>query len=228
MRDYPELLRIKSDRIQLRGDKRYADKGQLNSFLKGKKNLIIEEKIDGSQIAVGWKGDEPYSQGKNSHIPESDKRPQYNGVRRWVWENYGMLEQTKGYLIYGEWAKIQHHVPYEVLPNWFIAFDIFSLKQKRFIDYNLKCEMLSNWGFEITPLLHRGKVDLNMIHRLTIDQFSTFSENNHMEGCVIKDYSAQKFIKFVTREFSDGIEDEGHWTSAHRQRLNHLESLAEW
>lgn len=221
MRHYPELLRIQSDRVQLRGDKKYADKGTLNAFLRGKKDLIIEEKLDGSQMAIGWKGGQPYIQGKNSHIPSTDKRPQYGGVWDWAWSHLDSLEQLQGVLIYGEWVRIRHHIEYDSLPSWFMPFDVFMTKQKRFLPYDKKIAALEKIGLPSPRLLYRGKVNLDLIHDVAVEKKSAFG-NENMEGVVIKDYKEQTFIKFVTREFVDGIEDVGHWTSKHKQKLNRL------
>jgi ATP-dependent RNA circularization protein (DNA/RNA ligase family) len=223
MQRYPELMRVKSNRIELRGDKKYADKGALKDFLKGKKHLVIEEKIDGSNMAVGWKGGQPYVQGRNSHIALfGDKRPQYRGAVDWAWENVAKLELLKGYLVFGEWVRVQHYIHYDLLPDWFIAYDVWDLKAKRFLDYKKKLDFLTELGFFLPQVLYSGKVTVEKIEELTIEQASYFSTTENMEGCVIKDYRSQEFVKFVCREFIEGIDEMGHWTSSERQRLNRL------
>lgn len=215
---YPELLRIASERVERRGDKQYADKGMVDDFLAGS-NLVMEEKLDGSLMAVGWKSGKPWVQGKNSVIREDDRRPQYRGAWQWAWENCDKLEQIEGYLVYGEWLKVQHHIPY-VLPDYFMAFDVMDLETLGFMASE-KEDWLAWRGLKYIHRIHQGKVNLDFIHFMTVGRKSLYSQEN-CEGCVIKDYKNQNFIKFVTREFIEGLDDHGHWMVKHSQRYNEL------
>lgn len=131
MHKYPDLYRIRYDHIQMVTSKRYWEDPR-HLF----KNIsIIEEKIDGSQMAIGWKHDAPYVQGKNSHIDQSDKRMAYHGVWAWIWENVAKLQKLKGKLVFGEWMRVRHSLEYDLLPDWFIAFDVYDLeKGQSFLD----------------------------------------------------------------------------------------------
>lgn len=212
------MLRIKSDRVERRSDKRYVEAGQIRDFLKGRKRLVVEEKLDGSQMAIGWKNGSPYIQGRRSHISQFESRAEYNGVLEWVEEQGETLELLKGYLVFGEWLKVQHHVRYDALPDWFIAFDVWDAKVKHFLSLKKKHELLDKVGLCSIPVLHEGKLSMNTIHKIITANFSCFS-TDYMEGVVIKDYERQTFLKFVVREF---LEDDTTWTSLELQRLNQI------
>jgi ATP-dependent RNA circularization protein (DNA/RNA ligase family) len=217
VKEYPELLRIKSDHIEKRGDKRYVEVGWLRSFLKGRKRLIIEEKLDGSQMAIGWKNGSAYIQGRRSHISRFDARPEYNGVLEWVEARDAELKPLRGYLVFGEWLKVRHHVAYESLPDWFIAFDVWDSRSKRFLPLRKKAYFLDELGIESAPVLHEGKVSITLIDELAGSCAPSRFSDEVMEGFLIKDYDRQDFLKCVIRDFE---EEDSIWTSAERQVLN--------
>jgi len=215
---YPELLRIQSDRVIKRSDKQYANKGMVDDFLRVK-NLVIEEKLDGSQLGISFKSGAPYVQTKNRHLDMHDKSPQFNGVWPWIWENIEKIEQLKGYLVFGEWVRIQHHMVYDKLPDWFMPFDVYNYKTQSFINFLKKIKFFEKVGFAHAPVICVSKPAMQDIEEFA-DQPSYFGSER--EGCVIKNYDKQQFIKYVRREFIEGIEEEGHWTSNHKQKLNEL------
>ena len=216
---YPEILRIQSELIQRRSDKQYAIKGNVDDFFRGRE-VVVEEKLDGSQAAVSWKNGKPFLQGKNSHISDFDKRPQYAGFVQWAYENSAKLELLHGYLVFGEWLKIRHYIPYDKLPDWFIAFDVYDGKRKKFLNLREKTEFLKSVGLAQSPILYSGQVTMKLIESLTIGKPSAFSDS-HMEGCIIKDYREQTMVKFVVHEFIDGIDEDGHWMR-HDAKLNKI------
>ena len=222
VKEYPELMRINSDQVEVRSDKRYAEIGHLSTFLRGRRHLVIEEKLDGSQMAIGWKGGDLYIQGRRSHISLNENRPAYAGVIDWATDHDGIAE-LRGYLVFGEWLKVQHHVVYDALPDWFIAFDVYDLKNKRYLGLKQKHKILIRAGITAAPILHEGRINLEMLEELTIEQTSNFG-SEPMEGCVVKDYQKQDFLKMVVREFD---EMDSHWTSPDRQRFNEIVASSE-
>jgi ATP-dependent RNA circularization protein (DNA/RNA ligase family) len=223
MLEYPNLLRLKFDTIQqIRSDKRYADVKMEKDFFKSTE-LIVEEKLDGSQSALGWKHGKPYAQGRSGHISEFDKRVAFDGFWSWIWQNCDKIEKTKGHLVYGEWMKPQHSIVYDKLPDFFMAFDVYDLKAKRFLDLNKKKEFLTMCGLERTFVIHVGPLNKEDVPKLVDNVPSMYSSTQNCEGCVIKDYKRQLFLKYVSREFLEELfDDSGHWTSRQKVKYNRL------
>lgn len=222
IQEYPNLMRLRFDHISVRSEKRYIPAQDEESFFSSN-NLYVTEKVDGSQCAVGWKGGKPYAQGRSGHISEFDKRVAFDGLWSWIWQNCEKLEKSKGYLIFGEWMKPMHSIFYDELPEFFIAFDLFDNKNKKFVDWKKASEMLIDWGFFVTPTLYFGKVKKSDVPNYVDNKKSVFSTIENCEGCVIKDYQQQKFLKYVTREFMEEMfDDSGHWTGRKTVRYNRL------
>lgn len=220
MHKYPKLLRIPYDHVMVSKGKRYHPKPK--TFFKGKIELSVTEKVDGSLVGVGYKGGMPYLQGKNTHIPQGDKRKAYYGIWSWAWKNLEKIQNLKGYIIFGEWMRVQHNLPYDHLPDWFIGFDVYEIKTKRFFDINSAHDFMEDIGFSHVPIIYEGKVAYEELPDLVQGQKSFFAtttdlfdmrfgedeikqikhansgerfEDNkiYMEGCVIKPYHNPKY-----------------------------------
>lgn len=219
MKKYPRPLRIRHHKIDLNPKKRYLSDSDVKKLLSTK--VYVEEKIDGSQCGIAFKGGKPVVYTKNSHLFENDKRTAFKGLWDWVWKNLDKVERIpKGYRICGEWMRVQHYIDYDQLLDWFIAFDVLDEKTGNLIQYKEKMELLKQLGFAVVPTLGMGvgftKDDIYEISK----GYSFFSSKNRMEGVVIKSDKNQMIGKLVTQEFLDGIEDMGHWTSEATVRFN--------
>lgn len=227
MLEYPNLLRLKFDHIQIRSDKRYIPADEERDFFKCR-DLLVEEKVDGSQVAIGWKHGMPYAQGRSGHISQYDKRVAFDGMWSWIWRNCPKLERTQGHLVFGEWMKPCHSVYYDRLPDFFLAFDVYDLGQKRFLDADAKAELLASWGLSAVRVLHRGPLRKEGVPGLVDGVPSAYSTGQNVEGCVIKDYARQRFLKYVSREFLEEVfDDSGHWTSRKDVSYNRLSDWAQ-
>ena len=47
------------------------------------------------------------------------------------------------FILYGEWCYAKHSVYYDNLPDWFIGFDIFDIKRRRFLSVQQRNLMLN-------------------------------------------------------------------------------------
>jgi len=173
MIQYSRLYRLRYPHISVCQDKRYFDQHGNTAELFGQ-DIVVTEKLDGSQMAVGWKGDRPYLQGKASHIPEFDKRKAYHGAWKWVWQNLDNIEKLRGLLVFGEWCRVQHNLPYDSLPDWFIAFDVYDRKAKRFLYYDDAMAICEDIGIATVPEIHRGPVTYQNLPNLVERKKSAF------------------------------------------------------
>lgn len=225
MRKY-ELFRIPHQQIKI-SDKRYLNKHELERLFKGKVHL--EEKLDGSQMGISWKGGAPYVQTKNSHLLENDRRIAFKGAWRWVWAHIEQVERLRGFTVFGEWLYIQHNLHYDVLPSFFIAFDVWDNKQGKYLDLNNKSKFLADRGFQQAPLLWSGRLNPDVVFEILTGEHyqSRFSSSESVEGGVVKNYGRGAFGKMVLQEFLEDLDDEGHWTGR-APRYNTLIDGYEW
>ena len=173
--------------------------------------VIIEEKIDGSQFSFGIDEDgNYYAKSKRVHLaptlPESDMF--YDAV-----ESVRQLapKLKPGYTYRGEYLRRPKHnaLAYDRIPsNHIILFDVNDGHPSKFLSYDEKKEEAERLGLEMVPLLFKGKVTSH-------EMFKTFLETNSVlggvkpEGVVVKNYSRfgvdgkPLFGKFVSEEFKE-------------------------
>ena len=225
MRKY-ELFRIPHRQIKI-SDKRYLNKNELDRLFKG--TVYLEEKLDGSQMGISFKGGKPYIQTRNSHLLENDKRVAFKGAWRWLWAHIDQVEQLQGFTIFGEWLYIQHNLHYDRLPSFFIAFDIWDNKQGRYLDLINKSKFLANRGFQKAPLLRSGSLNPEIVFKTLTEShyLSTYSSIERIEGGVVKNYRKQTFGKMVLQEFLDDFDIESHWTGR-SPKYNTLKDGLDW
>lgn len=174
--------------------KRFMTPDQVDLLLDGE--VIVEEKLDGKQISKVF----PVT------------------MAEW----HGKYTETPRMIMYGEYLKYTHSIPYRRLPSWFVAWDFYMPDSKRFIHYEMREAICKFHGIAMPPLIWRGNVTKKDL-LLFMDRISSYA-NEIQEGIVVKNYKHQLFGKIVRKEFITGIELKGHWLRAKGQaKMNRLE-----
>lgn len=144
-------------------------------------NVDITEKVDGANMRMMfWEG-EPIignrskilnknwlglvGQSSRKHRPAQE---QYSPAWTWFYnhrDNFRELEKLLGFVpgVYGEWLFYRANTSYEVIPNWFITFDVWDPARGLFIPPGVARAALAKTGFETTPALYSGKVTSNLL-----------------------------------------------------------------
>ena len=89
-------------------------------------SLIVEEKIDGTNVGIHFAGGELMLQCRGHQITEG-MHPQYDLFKQWTIVKRGVLEEVlrDRFIMYGEWMYARHSIHYLELPHFFFEFDIF-------------------------------------------------------------------------------------------------------
>jgi protein-tyrosine phosphatase/adenylate kinase family enzyme len=91
--------------------------------------LVIEEKIDGSNIGISIdkETNKLIFQNRSNYV-NNKYHPQYSKIEQWGAKHYdeliNILEPGR-HILYGEWVYATHSIKYNKLPDMFIAFDIY-------------------------------------------------------------------------------------------------------
>ena len=93
MKKYPRPLRIRHHKIGLNPKKRYLGDSDVKKLLSGK--VYVEEKIDGSQCGIAFKGGKPIVYTKNRHLFQADKSVAFKGLWDWVWTNLDKVDHLQ-------------------------------------------------------------------------------------------------------------------------------------
>jgi hypothetical protein len=124
-------------------------------------------------------------------------------------------------MLFGEWCAARHSVPYTLLPDWFLVFDVYDLSHGRFWSSARRDALASHLGLAHVPQLASGRLTLALIQKKLDRQTSQFGEGP-VEGAVIRRESAQwceARAKLVRAAFTQAIGD--HWRKR-KLEWNHL------
>lgn len=174
---------------------------------------ILEEKVDGGVCGIAWNGERHLAIGKHSTIRPEDNSKKLYGLNSWIYENYEKIQKIPiGWIIYGEWLRAKHSILYDLLEDYFVAFDIWD--GHRYLDLQSRSEFLYRLGFAEIPVIYSGtnlKIEdiLHIADGIGVDNRSRLSSSESMEGIIIKNYDKGLMGKYVRREFLESMEE--HW-----------------
>jgi len=179
-------------------------------------HVVVEEKVDGASCGMTINGDEPVIRNR-SHIlrkgyskPNSAAKNQFSRVWNWWYDNYAMfraLAEAGPYSVYGDWCYAQHGIEYDLLPSFFVTYDLYDYEAGKFMDSVKGKALLREIGFTTVPELHTGPVanweQLEALANLP----SPFTSKGPREGVYLK-VSDGKWIvhrfKMVREDFKQG------------------------
>ena len=174
---------------------------------------IFEEKVDGGVIGIAWDGEKHLTIGKHSMISYNDNSKKIYGLNSWIYVNYEKIQKIPlGWIIYGEWLRAKHNILYDMIPDYFVSFDIWD--GHRYLDLSSRSEFLHKLGFAEIPFIYSGdNLDIGdvlcIVNGLSVSNKSRLSSTETMEGIVIKNYERGLMGKYVRREFLESIDE--HW-----------------
>jgi hypothetical protein len=171
-------------------------------------NVIVQEKVDGSQFSFGIFNEELKCKSKGKEII-------INAPEKMFFEAIETIQLLKnklnnGWLYRGEYLQKPHHntLSYERIPNnHIIIFDI-NINEEEYLDYeNVKkeCERI---GLECVPKFYEGRIN-NPDEVLTLLDNISILGKTKIEGLVFKNYNRfgkdGKVLmgKFVSEKFKE-------------------------
>lgn len=177
-------------------------------------DIVIQEKMDGANFRFVIKNNKVIfgsrtqqltsNEGEDSNVPKNFRRT-CEHIREQLKEKD--LNWYEGFIFYGE-AMHKHTMEYdwERVPPY-LGFDIYFIKEKRFIDINESIKMFLDMGLSVVPTIETRKA--GVITQLTEEDvpISAFPPRSNptskAEGIVLKNYNKQIFAKFVRAEFKE-------------------------
>jgi hypothetical protein len=155
IRKYPRTKHLEGSRLQP-GDEGMGDFPF--SAIKGR-HLVIEEKIDGANCGVSFSSDGALLlQSRGHYLTGGNREKHFNLLKSWVNAHqsalFDILEDR--YIMYGEWLYAKHTVFYDMLPHYFLEFDILDTKTNQFLSTERRHEMLQGSPVISVPVLSEG------------------------------------------------------------------------
>ena len=180
-------------------------------FLSGQ--VIVEEKVDGANLGLSLDpSGRLRAQSRGNYLAPGRSHAQWNLLWPWLAERRAALEEglQSGLMLFGEWCFARHSVPYDALPDWFLAFDIFEIQSRCFWSVERRNQWLQGRDIAPIPEVSRGRFQKNQIPPLLGP--STLGRVP-MEGIYLRRERAGNLearAKVVSITFKQQIEE--HWT----------------
>ncbi|QDT91762.1 RNA ligase family protein [Gimesia algae] len=212
-------------------DDKHLGENESNQFI-ANESLIIEEKIDGTNVGIHFTDDELVLQCRG-HLITEGMHPQYDLFKQWVVVKRKVLEEMLGsrYILFGEWVYAKHSIHYRQLPHYFFEFDIYDKQNQAFLSLERRLNLLEGTGVQTVPVIHTGKVKKSQLDKMIgpsafdseFDNPMTNQTDILMEGLYFRtemDGTVSSRAKFVRPEFVEKIKQSTHWQ--HQQMVPNL------
>ena len=123
------------------------------------RRLVIEEKVDGANVGVSFDKDgELFLQSRGHFLAGGPRERQYSLLKTWVSCHQSALWKRLGgrYVMYGEWMYAKHTVFYDLLPHYFLEFDILDRETGIFLDTPARRALIDGLPVVSVPVLAEG------------------------------------------------------------------------
>lgn len=152
---YPRTPHLQGSRLQP-GDEDLSQRPF--SDIAGR-HLVLEEKIDGANSAISFTDTgELRLQSRGHFLTGGAREKHYDLFKQWAAVHAERLHKVLGdrYIMYGEWMFAKHSIYYDMLPNFFMEFDIFDRENDCFLDTPSRRALISVLPVCSCPVLARG------------------------------------------------------------------------
>lgn len=153
---YPRTPHLEGSRLQL-GD---SDHDQVSlASLAHDGELVWEEKVDGANSGISFTADGELQLQSRGHVLLGGHREtQFNLFKTWANGLYDELYIVLGdrYVMYGEWCYAKHSVFYDLLPHYFLEFDVYDKLLGEFLSTDYRHSLLKDIPVSSVPVVHRG------------------------------------------------------------------------
>ncbi len=205
-------------------DKRMNEKDSL-AFI-ADDSLIVEEKLDGTNVGIHFANGEMQLQCRG-HLITEGMHPQYDLFKRWTAAKRNCLEDMLGqrYILFGEWLYAKHTIGYRELPHYFFEFDVWDKQKQIFLVLQRRLEMLEGTNIQTVPVVHRGSIARKKLESLIANSLfeshfehpASLRTDSLMEGVYLRTENEDRVTgraKMVRPEFTEKIQQSTHWQHA--------------
>jgi hypothetical protein len=130
--------------------------------------IVLEEKIDGSEVSFHFNGDATLIGRERANILDLNRRggveAHLDHFKDFLHENAEtVLERIEDrYLVYAEWCAITHTIFYNALPSYFIECDVQDKHTGLFLSTARRRELFAGLPIVQAPVLFAGRATVSM------------------------------------------------------------------
>jgi hypothetical protein len=121
--------------------------------------LVVEEKIDGANAGLSF--DETgrlWLQSRGHFLTGGEREKHFDLFKQWANARAAVLRDALGgrYVLYGEWLYAKHTIFYDLLPHYFLEFDLLDRESGDFLSTERRRAGLAGTPVESVPVLWSG------------------------------------------------------------------------
>lgn len=158
---YPRTRHIEGSNEQIGDDLQKIPFSSLKN-----KNLVIEEKMDGSQSAISFSSNgDLLLQSRGHFLSGGYREKHFNLLKQLSYSHVDQLSKLlfDRYIMYGEWLFAKHSIFYNSLTSYFMEFDVFDKVNNVFLSTSERKNFFSYFPeiknvFPSVLVLYEGKV----------------------------------------------------------------------
>ncbi len=152
---YPRTCHLEGSRLQI-GDE---DLSQVPWGSLKDAYLVIEEKIDGANSGLSFGEDgELLLQSRGHYLAGGAREKHFALFKTWAAAHTNALREIlrDRYIMFGEWVYAKHTVYYDLLPHYFLEFDIYDKQGALFLDTASRHALIAVSPVISVPVVARG------------------------------------------------------------------------
>jgi hypothetical protein len=157
IRKYPRTHHIRGSRLQP-GDE---DLQAVPFAQLRRRHLAVEEKVDGANAGLSFDAQGRLRlQSRGHFLVGGPRETHFDLFKQWGQSIADLLRPVlrQRYVLYGEWLYAKHTIFYDLLPEYFLEFDVLDLQEDRFLSTPRRRELLAGLPIHSVPVLHEGSV----------------------------------------------------------------------
>ena len=200
-------------------DDKILSVSERETFLR--QDIVVEEKIDGANLGISFNREGHIQCQNRGAYLQYPYTGQWKKLSEWLAPKTDTLfsKLTDQFILFGEWCYAQHSIFYNLLPDWFLGFDVFDKRSLKFLSCNRRDEVFQDIGISGIPFIEKGRFTLSTLNKMLS---SSSLSDNPAEGVYLRvdqgDWLKQR-AKLVRTEFIQSVGE--HWS--HKSiKANHL------
>ena len=196
-------------------------RAEAESFLR--QPVVVEEKVDGANLGIGFDAQGNLFAQNRGNMVQQGTKGQFARLGAWLSEHeVHLLDAFEDrFILFGEWCYARHSIHYTRLSDFFLAFDVFDRRERRFMSTPRRNELAAELKIATVPTVGDGSFGLAEVLQ-RIGQSSLYE--GPMEGIYLRQEDTSWLLqraKVVRAEFVQQIGE--HW-SKHAVVPNRLKS----
>jgi len=178
----------------------------------------VQEKIDGSNCGMALVDGEAIIRNREfilakgfNNRKDTPAKQQFATVFTWFYENKKRFEKLNKIIpncsVFGEWMIAQHGLEYDLLPDWFVPYDLYDYETEHFINPVTATQALTEAGFVPVPLVYQGIIKSYDDLEALCNAPSPFTTKGNREGVYLKvsdEWNVTHRFKMVRADFVRG------------------------